>query len=221
MKKLFIFNALIFSVLSGFSQNLTNVYQGNQNEILTQQSSQFNNLGNVQVQSNNRGNVSRSSALSNFTQINLNPKATAQKTPIQQKKTVSVNNKVKNEVKINEGTNIKQVNNVNVDNNVNLDNNPNLDNNVNDQMRSNPSIINTQPQVNNQNKAVINQPVVVQESNGSDFKPIGLSGRDYSGGGKLKKGQKNFYKQEKHKVKHKKRPGYKKVKYRTAQCASW
>jgi hypothetical protein len=211
MKKLFIFNVLIFSGLAGFSQNLTNVYMGNQNEVFTQQSSQFINPG----------NVGRSSALSNFNQTNQSPRATAQKPPTQQKKTVSVNNKVKNEVKINEGTNINQLNNVNVDNNVNLDNNPNLDNNVNDQMRSNPSIINTQSQVNNQNKAVINQPVVVQESHGSDFKQIGLSGRDYSGGGKLKKGQKNFYKQEKHKVKHKKRPAYKRVKYHTAQCASW
>jgi hypothetical protein len=203
MKKLFVINVLIFSGLAGFSQNLTNVYQGNQNQVLTQQSSQINYLGNVQVQTNSRGNRGRSSALSNFQSTNP-------------QKVVTTNKQVK--------TNVSRGANVNVNNQVNIETNPNINDNViNDNVGSNPSFINTNPQVqvNNQPKTVVNQPMVVQESHGSDFKQIGLSGRDYSGGGKLKKGQKNFYKQEKTKVKHKKRPGYKKVKYHTAKCASW
>lgn len=64
----------------------------------------------------------------------------------------------------------------------------------------------------------------VTASVGLDFTPSGLSGRDYSNGGKIKKGEKNFYVQHSKKTptRHlKKRPGGSKKTYTTHQCARW
>lgn len=67
-----------------------------------------------------------------------------------------------------------------------------------------------------------NKPNIKVDSPIMDFTPSGLSGRDYSNGGKLKKGQKNFAKIPKTKnPKHKSKPRHVKVKYHTSQCARW
>lgn len=210
MKKIFIINVLIFSALAISAQNLTNVSFNSDNNTNTQQAINYsNNINVVQVQSNNRGNRGGSSALSNFNENNNDNVQTASLP--KQKKTVKVNNKP-----------VVQTN-VNVfDNNVGNISNPSV-NTKNDIIVND---VNLNPQVNtNHNKTVNNQPIVIEESHGSDFKPIGLSGRDYSNGGKMKKGVKNFPQPEKtkqHKIKPKlKHLKVKKVKYHTSKCASW
>jgi hypothetical protein len=81
---------------------------------------------------------------------------------------------------------------------------------------------NSNPVANDTKKTVSSKPVI-EEYQGLDFKPSGLSGRDYSNGGKLKKGQKNFpiLMVTKHKKTHEKRPNFKKVKHHTSKCAKW
>ncbi len=209
MKKLLIINGLIFSTLTISAQNLTNVSFNNDNNINTQQSvNYYSNVNVVQVQSNNRGNRGGSSALSNFNENNNDDVQTANLP--KQKKTVKVNNKPIIQTNVNV-----------VDNNVGNMSNPQVITNknvVND--------VNLNPQVNTtHNKPVNNKPIVIEESHGSDFKQIGLSGRDYSNGGKMKKGVKNFPQPEKTKpsrvkpkLKHLK---VKKVKYHTSKCANW
>lgn len=94
-------------------------------------------------------------------------------------------------------------------------NNIDINDNVNDNevIQSNPVQVKTVKEV----KTTV-API------GLDFKPSGLSGRDYSDGGKLKKGEKNFYSQSTHKTSSKKikrKPSTHKRSYITHSCAKW
>jgi len=196
MKKLLILNGLILSSLTLSAQNWINnndnVYASNVQSV-----NYTTNLTNVSVQTN----VSTSS-ISQLQQVNK-PK---------QKKTVQVQ-QVNTNPSVNDNNGNVFENNVgNLSNTeVNRGNTGNVNKNVN---------INSNPQVNT-TQTTTTKTVVMEEFKGTDFKPIGLSGRDYSNGGKMKKGVKNFPKADQTKVKHKRKPGYKKIKYHTSKCAQW
>ena len=196
MKKLLILNGLILSSLTLSAQNWINnndnVYASNVQSV-----NYTTNLTNVSVQTN----VSTSS-ISQLQQVNK-PK---------QKKTVQVQ-QVNTNPSVNDNNGNVFENNVgNLSNTeVNRGNTGNVNKNVN---------INNNPQVNT-TQTTTTKTVVMEEFKGTEFKPIGLSGRDYSNGGKMKKGVKNFPKADQTKVKHKRKPGYKKIKYHTSKCAQW
>ncbi len=211
MKKLLILNALILSGLTLYAQNLvnnednqyaSNVQVGNYTTTLTNITPQTNigNYNNTNIQSMNRGGRGNTSALSNI-KVNEVQLQTSNK-PKQQKKV---------QVQIKTNPVVNDINYINESNNT-ADRGGNLW--VND------NVTNSNPQANI-NKTTTTKIVVMEEFKGTDFKPIGLSGRDYSNGGKMKKGVKNFPKIDHSKAKHKKKPGYKKVKYHTSKCASW
>ena len=223
MKQSLLLTALIFSGLALNAQNLTNISINDQmafndnNNPIQQQSIVANNID-LQVQVGNGG----SSALQSFgnsSNKNTNKVQSQQKintNPVVQVNNVSTN---PNNVNRNRGNNFDVNDNV-LDNNVGNENvnrgrGGNILVNDNNNIQSNPV-------VNDTKKTVASKPVV-KEYQGLDFKPSGLSGRDYSNGGKLKKGQKNFYTPSvtKHKIIHKKRPSNKKVKHHTSKCAKW
>ncbi len=215
MKKLFILNGLILSGLTISAQNWVNntdnVYASN---VQVQSVNYTTNMTNISIQTNvgnsnnsiqsmNRGGRGNNSALSNINLVNDN-------NPVVQVQTQSTN-KPKQQKTVQTNTNpVVNENNGNVfDNNVGKLN----ENKVND-VNVNTT---TQISVNKTTKTA-----VVDESTNNDFKPIGLSGRDYSNGGKMKKGHiYNFPKADHTKVKHKRKPGFKKVKYHTSKCARW
>lgn len=219
MKKIFLFNLLIISSLSVFAQNYINNSDNNNVFASNVQVNYTTSLTNVSVYTNVGGsntnvqslhdNQGNPSALSN---LNL---SVNNKIQVQQQTT----NKIKKNPVI-------QTQVVNMDVNENQDNvfenkggnlsNPSTNrggNTINDVVLSNPQTTT--------NKANSKSVVVMEEFKGTDFKPISLSGRDYSNGGKMKKGVKNFPKMDHSKVKHKKKPTYKKVKYHTSHCAKW
>ena len=211
MKRLFLFNVLIVSVLSVKSQNILQVQMSNVNYINTQQSVTQNNTNvfNNQVQVQNRGN-GQGSALQNLRGNNINQTTTQQAT---QQKVVNRANLPRN------------VSNTNTLNNV-ADNN--VGNVVTTQVNNNPvkndNKVVQQTNVDNKTQTTTNKPVNTEVYQGMDFKPSGLSGRDYSNGGKMKKGQKNFYTPTKTKYRKapgKRRPVFKKVKHHTSKCARW
>jgi len=108
------------------------------------------------------------------------------------------------------------------------------------QVRSNVS-------VNRGNTRELNNPVIVQNNIAPDFDAINLvvnkpqvtitklpnvsrgpvlnknikSDKKVSGSTTHKKVRNNFYTQTKTRVKHKRKPGFKKVKYHTSKCAVW
>ncbi len=206
MKPYILLTSLTLSILTVRAQNLIN-QQVSFNNVQTNVNYTFNNLD---INENNTGNRGRGSSTFNNpgnSGNNTNPQVKV--VQVQQK-----TNKPKNKI------NSNPVNEVNVNRGNVFDVNDNV-NDVNVQsvtithVKSNPVIINN-------NKKVADKPVV-KEYEGLDFKPSGLSGRDYSNGGKLKKGEKNINKPTytKHKPVHRKRPSFKKVKYHTAKCAKW
>lgn len=201
MKHLLSFNALIICILSVSSQNL-NHNQWASNNVVTQQVVNYNNvdINNInQIQDAGRGNASAINRFSNKSNIN-----TTQTTQAKVVKTKS-NPQKTNDVHSNLG---------NLNPNVEIQNTTKNDNVV---------ATNTEPNgAYNVFHTANNQPNIKVDSPGLDFKPIGLSGRDYSNGGKLKKGQKNFYRTPKtKKPKHKSKPKFIKLKYHTTSCAKW
>jgi len=246
MKQPILLTALIFSVLTINAQNLTNNSINEQvafNAPIQQQSINYTNNIDVQVQSNNRGNSSAMQSFgnnkTNKPQVN-NVKVTQQKinkAPVQTNVSEVVNGGTANtDLNINDNnpsnpiTNNDEQNFIPYRGNVFQSNQNTLDNvgneNVNRGNRGGNILVNdindSNPVINDSKKVVASKPVV-KEYQGLDFKPSGLSGRDYSGGGKLKKGQKNFYIAHvtKHKTIHKKKPSFKKVKHHTSKCAKW
>jgi len=195
MKPYVLLTVLTLSTLTIKAQNL-NEEQFAFNNVQTNVNY---NLNNININENNTHNRGRSStALSNLSNRGDNNKQ------IQQKST-----KPKVQVQTNTSNiNVNRGNVFNVNENVNI-------------VGTNFSNINSNP-VAEDKKKVVNKPVV-KEYEGLDFKPSGLSGRDYSNGGKLKKGEKNIptYTHTKHKTVHKRKPSFKKVKYRTNKCAKW
>lgn len=235
MKQPILLTALIFSGLVANAQNLTNVQTvainyTNVSNNNTQQSINYSfsndinpsyqqfaaNNVDIQVQSNNRGrgNSSATQSFGNSGNNTNKQKKTTSNTRVQVQTTVNDDN-------LNRGS---RGNNFEINDNV-------LDNNVGNENANrgrggnivvNDVNINSNPVVNDTKKTVASKPIV-QDAPGLDFKPSGLSGRDYSNGGKLKKGQKNFYTptKSKHKSFHKRKPNHKKVKHHTSKCAKW
>jgi len=205
MKPFLAINALIFCALSANSQNLDH-NQFATNFMVTQQVVNYNNLNindNIQIQTSNRGN---SSAMNRFpNRSNVISQQTTQ--------TKVVKNR----------TNPQS----NPQNTSYADNNlGNINPKVEKQNTTKNDVVvatNTEPNgTYNVFHTANNQPNIQVDSPGLDFKPIGLSGRDYSNGGKLKKGQKNFYRTPKtKKLKHKSKPRFMKIKYHTVGCANW
>jgi hypothetical protein len=233
MKLSFVLTPLIFSSLALNAQNLintqvqvvnyTNLANTQQSVNINQQSFNVNvndNNNNVQLQTNRGGG---SSAMLSFGNNNSN---TNKSNKVQQKTTAANNKSVikKNADNLtnNDVALVNRGNNFTVNDNV-------LENNVGNQGMVqyrggnviNDVNINSNPVVNDTKKTITSKPVV--EYQGLDFKPSGLSGRDYSNGGKMKKGQKNFYAAHATKTKtvHRKKPSFKKAKVHTSKCAKW
>jgi hypothetical protein len=237
--------ALIFSGLSMNAQNLTNqnvqtvaINYVNNNGYNQQMTTNYNysndmnpsyeqfasNNVDIQVQSTNRnrGNSSAMQSLGNSNNDLPNTNKQKVQTSVNNVATQNVDNVTNNNENFRPFRgNVFQTNQNVLDNNVGNENanrgrggNIVVDDN-NDHVQSNPVI--------NDNKKTVASKPVVKEYQGLDFKPSGLSGRDYSNGGKLKKGQKNFYTPHptKHKTIHKKKPSYKKAKHHTSKCAKW
>lgn len=205
MKRIILLSTLTLSTLSIRAQN-SNEQEFSFNNLQTNVNYNLSNIDINQVNIQNRGRSS--SALNNLGNSNNTnkPKNTVQQKTTKPKLQVQVIN--------------NPVNNINVNRGNDLDVNDNLNNVV--QTNSTYINVNSNPVAENKN-IVVNKPVV-KEYEGLDFKPSGLSGRDYSNGGKLKKGEKNIYKPTaaKHKTSiHKRKPSFKKVKYRTSKCAKW
>jgi hypothetical protein len=215
-------------------QQLTNVnFNNDMNPSYAQYAA---NLTDVQVQTNSRGRRN-SSALQNLGNSDLSN--------THQQNKPKVNNQSTVQTTLNNDANDDNPNRGNrgnvIDNNDNVNDNnevfrpfrgnvfqKNINNVANENRGGGGNIVvndvdnNSNPVVNDTKKTVASKPVV-QDYPGMDFKPSGLSGRDYSNGGKLKKGQKNFYTptKSKHKSFHKRKPGNKKVKHHTSKCAKW
>jgi hypothetical protein len=205
MKYFLSINALIFCALTVNSQNLNNDQLAS-NNIVTQQVVNYNNLDmndNIQIQTSNRGNSSAVNRFSNKSSSNI-----AQNT----------------QPKVIKQTNNSQIKNDKV---ITINSNPGNSNpkEVKQNTNTNDAAVATNTEPNNTYNVfhtANNQPKIIIDSPGLDFKPIGLTGRDYSNGGKLKKGQKNFYRTPKtKKPKHKSKPRFIKLKYRTTGCANW
>lgn len=205
MKRIILLSTLTLSILYTRAQNL-NEQEFSFNNVQANVSYTLSNIDNNQINTQTRGRGSSAlSNLGNFNNINK-PKNNAQQKTTKPKLQVQVVNSPVNNTNVNQG---------------NLfDANDNVGNVV--QTNSTYINVNSNPVAENKN-IVVNKPVV-KEYEGLDFKPSGLSGRDYSNGGKLKKGEKNIYKPTaaKHKTTiHKRKPSFKKVKYRTSKCAKW
>lgn len=229
MKKLLILNGLILSGLAISAQNTANnednVYASNVQVNYTTNITTFSPQTNV---SSSNVQMTTSNIQMSTVQINGNRGGSAtnklkstNNNQVQVQTQVQVSNKPKQQKSVEVNTNpVVNDNNGNLyDNNVGNMSNPNV-NRGNEGTVNNDVNFNSNPQVNNKTTTT-KTVVVMEEFKGTDFKPIGLSGRDYSNGGKMKKGVKNFPKADHKKVKHKKKPGYKKVKYRTSNCAKW
>jgi hypothetical protein len=216
MKKLFILNGLILSGLSLSAQNWIN---NNDNNVYASnvQSTNYNTtLTNVSVQTNvgnsnsQLTNVYGSNVQLSTTQLTGNSGGSTTNKP-KQKKIIQVQ-------QVNTNPTVNDNNGNLYENNVGNLTNPDANRGNGGNINTNKNVsINSNPQVN----TTTTKTVVMEEFKGTDFKPIGLSGRDYSNGGKMKKGVKNFPKADNTKVKHKRKPGFKKVKYHTSKCANW
>ncbi len=215
MKKLILTNLLVSSALILGAQNIINEQTASNINVnqTNWDNNPYDNIGGNEIQTNNRGN--RGGGASAFQSLsNNNNNAT-------QTQAANSNNRSTQRVQGNVyrgntfNTNINDVN-----DNVQENNSPNRGN----QGPVNNVAANSNPQANtsNANKSN-NTKVVVAESGGLDFKPITRRGGDYSDGGKMKKGQKNFYSQQSpsKKTVSKRKPSFKKVKHHTSKCASW
>lgn len=210
MKNLFIFNVLIISGLSINAQNINNVQIANIDNSPNYQQGMFNSNPNNNIHTNIQ------------TQGNLGGGAARLRNKIKKPNMINqkqvVNNKPQKLVQGNVGNVFDNVGENNVNIPIQVIGRGNI-NEVNFNVNDNPQINN--PKLNKplNNKSV----VVIEEYKGLDFKPIGLSDRDYNGG-QLKKGQKNFYKPAYTKHKNdrpKRKTRFKKVKYYTSKCATW
>jgi len=196
---------LIFCALTVNSQNLNNDQLAS-NNIVTQQVVNYNNLDindNIQIQTSNRGN---SSAMNRFpNRSNVNTQQTTQTKVVKNRTSPQSNPQKTSYADNNVGNFIPKIEKQNT--------------------TKNDVVVATNTEPNgtyNVFHTANNQPNIQVDSPGLDFKPIGLSGRDYSNGGKLKKGQKNFYRTPKtKKLKHKSKPRFMKIKYHTVGCANW
>lgn len=197
MKKIAIIITLTISGLSLDAQNLvTNQVFINTSNYANSQQFVLNNSEN-----NVPANQNPQSARNSFGNLRGNRGVVTQnKTP-------------KNHVKV---TNSQSTNVVNDNVNDNANRNEPVQVNRQINIQSNPIQVNTVQVEKVQKKTDV--PV------GLDFTPSGLSGRDYSNGGKLKKGEKNFYTQSYKlpvsKVKKRKANAHKKS-YITHGCAKW
>ena len=207
MRQPILLTALIFSGLAANAQNLTNVQVLTVNYPNTQQLTNYNPSNDL--------NPSYEQFAANEMDIQVKGNPTNKQNNIASNSQLNLNNTVNDNNPYRGGN---RGNNFDINDNV-------LDNNVGKENLSRGRGGNTlsNPVVNDHKKIVSSKPVV-QDAPGLNFKPSGLSGRDYSNGGKLKKGQKNFYKgsTSKHKTTiHKRKPKFKKVKHHTSRCPKW